>query len=1363
MAFAQLPSYESFDVKSEGVAIRWKKWVSRLTNNLFVAYDIQEDQRKRALLLTYAGNDLNDIVDNLTVNQPGDGESHFECLVQAVTNYFNPKVNTELQRYTFRHMKQSVGMGINDFHSQLKEMAETCQFANPEEEIKSQLIFGCSSTKVKEKGLTNPNLTSNDLLQYARTMELTRKHTEQMESVDKLSRSKPHHRPKQSKAPYYNKSFDSPRSNPKPGTSKQNPKPFHSKPKSSHSHSCRNCGKPWPHEGGQDNCPAKGKTCHACGKMNHFSNVCRQKNRQNHKVRNLLQTRQDSQSEDESEEDSYVFATADKARNLPIFQVWIHEKRMDVLADSGATTNIITMQKYKEMKPRPQLMESSTKVYGFSSNEPLKTTGKIRTKVRYKDTCLTTEFLVVDTQDIPILGWSSCQALDLLQRVRSSQTKTEEDDKTLTAEFPEVFTGLGKLKDQKVKLHIDTTVQPVAQKYRRIPFHMRQQLDKHLDKEEENGVIEKAYGPTPWISPLVIVPKPKNPQEIRVCVDMRAPNQAIKRERHNMPTLNELSTILANAQFFTKLDLNQGYNQIELDEESRYITTFATHKGLYRFKRLNFGVCSAAEIFQETIRQTLNGLPGTINVSDDILVFGKSKAEHNQNLRKVLERLRNKNLTLNKKKCEFLKTSIEFLGHIFSAEGFKPCPTKLQEIFEMPTPTNASEVRSLLGMMNFCGAHFIPDYATLTYELRQLTQKNKVFKWTEKHDKAFGILKEKLQNHVTLSYFDPNKETQVYVDASPVGVSAILTQTMNSGTPEIVQIASRSLTETEQRYSQTEREALAVTWSCEYFHIYLFGSPNFTVFTDHKPLVSLFGSPRIQLPARIERWVMRTQAYNMKIVYKPGKDNPADYMSRHPTMKTSSSSREQKIADEYVNYLSYNSVPKAMTLEDIKKETLKDRTLQSVIQSLESGKWNKTLDPTYDTLKRCAAELSVTDTGILLKGRKIVLPFTLHAKAVQIAHCGHQGQTKTLAMLREKVWFKCMNSLVEQTVKNCLACQAATPTISREPLKMSPLPTEPWSELSADFGQVPDGTYLLVVMDEYSRYVVVDTVKSTSARAVIPKLDRIFAEFGCPRVIKTDNGPPFNGFELSAYLDSMGIRHRKITPRYPQANGECERFMRTIKKSVKAAITEKKNWKQEMHKFLLAYRTTKHTTTGFAPADVLFNRPVNNKLPSMLQTLPANICIRCNDADAKAKMKQYADQKPYVKQSEIQVGDSVLVKQSDKTKAMTPYEPTPYVVQSKKGSMITAKRHNKSVTRNSSFFKKSPRPPTTEEEEREMSETDSDTPEEPEIEQTHQTQGELQSNNVPIPHDQPPPNTYQTCRPKRKKKTPARFEDYYMN
>ncbi|GFO32142.1 pro-pol polyprotein [Plakobranchus ocellatus] len=240
---------------------------------------------------------------------------------------------------------------------------------------------------------------------------------------------------------------------------------------------------------------------------------------------------------------------------------------------------------------------------------------------------------------------------------------------------------------------------------------------------------------------------------------------------------------------------------------------------------------------------------------------------------------------------------------------------------------------------------------------------------------------------------------------------------------------------------------------------------------------------------------MRTQAYNMATNYKPGEDNPADYMSKHPNKSTKPSSREQKIA-EYVNNLAYNSTPKAMILENIESETLKDRTLQAGIAAMKTGNWTQTSNfhslekHTHYTLNRCVHELSITETGLILKERRIVLPFSLQDKAVQIAHSGHQGKTKTLSMLREKVWFKNMHTAVEQAVKNCLACQVATPTTTREPLQMSDLPQEPWSKLSADFGHLPDGTYLLVVTAEYSHFVVVDTIKSTSARAVIPRFDK---------------------------------------------------------------------------------------------------------------------------------------------------------------------------------------------------------------------------------------------------------------------------------
>ena len=374
---------------------------------------------------------------------------------------------------------------------------------------------------------------------------------------------------------------------------------------------------------------------------------------------------------------------------------------------------------------------------------------------------------------------------------------------------------------------------------------------------------------------------------------------------------------------------------------------------------------------------------------------------------------------------------------------------------------------------------------------------------------------------------------------------------MLSQNGRIVQFASRALSAVEQRYSQTEREALAITWACEHFHIYIFGAP-FTVFTDHKPLTSIFNNTRSQLSARIERWVLRTQTYDMTVIYIPSHDNPADYLSRHPTHQPPSD-REQKIAEEYINYILSTSNPKAMTIDEVATKTAKDKTLTIVIQAILTNKWQCVEDgidkATFHTLHANRAKLSLAHKdSIILKGHWIVLPEALQNRAVKIAHAGHQGIVKTVALLREKVWFKNMQPLVEENIKNCHTCQISTHKPTREPLQMSPLPAAPWAEVSADFGHLQNGKYLLVVTDDYSRYVVVDILDSISTTSVIPRLDKIFAEFGVTVSLKTDNGPPFNSHEFKTYASITGFRHRRITPLWPQANGETERFMRTVKK-----------------------------------------------------------------------------------------------------------------------------------------------------------------------------------------------------------------------
>ena len=224
---------------------------------------------------------------------------------------------------------------------------------------------------------------------------------------------------------------------------------------------------------------------------------------------------------------------------------------------------------------------------------------------------------------------------------------------------------MGCLKNFELKFHINPDVNPVAQPERRIPFHIRANVDEELDNLTKAGIIEPCIGPNPWVSPLVVTPKPKNPEEVRLCVNMRVPNTATIRERHPMPTSNELVHKLNGAKVFSKLDLRHGYHQILLASESRYLTTFRTHKGLHRYVRLNYGTSAASEVFQHAISKALAGIDGVINISDDILIFGTTQAAHDKALQMVFERLHETGLTLNKAKCAYNKSTLAFFGLTF--------------------------------------------------------------------------------------------------------------------------------------------------------------------------------------------------------------------------------------------------------------------------------------------------------------------------------------------------------------------------------------------------------------------------------------------------------------------------------------------------------------------------------------------------------------------------------------------------------------------------------------------------------------------------------------------------------------------------
>lgn len=1257
-----LPVFPNFSVREPAVDTRWKKWCARL-ENLLVGLDIKDDKRKRALLLHYAGEEVNEIFDTLP-----DTSDDYATALDKLNGYFAPKKCTEFEVYKFRQAKQETSEKIDPYHTRLRKLCENCEFADNDKEIKSQIIQGCSSTRLRRKALRE-ELSLDDLIKAARALELSESQASQIENstaeTNAVTRRK--YKPRKQQQQFV-------------------------KMEKHRNTKCRNCGNEYPHKNAK--CPAEGKLCNYCHKKNHFESVCRSKKRQT-KSKTVHNVDNNSSSSDD-ETGSYLFGLSNlnSMTSRPKIKIKVNDNPINILVDTGSSINVIDERTYKSMKYQPNLSKSDTKVYAYGANEKVSLLGKFQATVETESKMTIAPFYITQGNSGNLLSYQTTVDLQVIPEIRSLEASKVDH---LCQKYSEVFSGIGKMADTEIELFIDTKVQPVTQPHRRIPFHLRKQVETELQRLEDLDIIERVDGPTDWVSPIVVAPKPKSKtNEIRICVDMRLPNQAIKRTRHIIPTIDDVIVDLNGARVFSKLDLRNGYHQLMLAPgKSRNVTTFTTHVGLRRYKRLNFGINSAAEIFQNTITTALEGLEGVRNISDDIIVYGRNQTEHDERLEAVLKRLKDKNLTLNKGKCEFNQQKLEFFGYVFGENGMSADPKKCEVIKNAPPPTNVSEVRSYLAMTNYV-SRFIPHYSTITEPLRALLKKRATWQWSQKQQDAFDQLKSALSSDTVMTYFDPNRKTEIIVDASPVGLAGIMLQE-----GKVVCYASKSLTETEKRYSQTEKENLAIVWAIEHWHIYLFGH-KFTLISDAKALENIYGNPKSKPPMRLERWRLRLQAYDFDVHYKPGHLNMSDYISRHPSKTSSGDCQSSKIAEEYVAFIVSHDVPKAMTLREIALETSKDNDLQKVIQSVNTGTWTNCYgeNSTIDTLARCKNELTVfkhENGELLLHETRIVIPKSLQKKVISIAHEGHQGIVRTKQLLREKVYFPNIDKLVEETCKSCIPCLAATPSYIPEPLQMSKMPDNVFDEVSLDFsGPWPDGKYVMVLMDEYSRFPIVEILNSINAKTVIPILDKIFSEYGVPKTLKSDNGPPMSSHSFTQFADYLGFCHRKITPRHPESNAQCERFMRSLGKAIRASHTQNTCWRQDMYAFLRNYRATIHPSTKQPPCVLFYGRATNIKIPSLpIKTKAKNSHAKAKicDKKAKTKMKDYADSRRNARPSKLQNGDTVLVQQDKTNKFTTPFDPRPYEIIKKKGSMVTAKREDREVTRNSSHFKSVLNPP----------------------------------------------------------------------
>ena len=759
-------------------------------------------------------------------------------------------------------------------------------------------------------------------------------------------------------------------------------------------------------------------------------------------------------------------------------------------------------------------------------------------------------------------------------------------------DYPQLFSGMGDLGEAKIHLQEETV--GVIDAPRRVPLALKDRLKKELDRMQEQEVIERVTEPTDWVSSLVVVEKPNG--KLRVCLDPRNLNKAVKRPHYNMPTLEDAVAKMAGAKFFSKLDAQSGYWQIRLDEKSSYLTTFNTPFGRYRFKRLPFGIISAQDLFQQKMDEIFEGMQGVTPLVDDVIIHGRTQEEHDRNLKAALEKATDSTLRLNPEKLIVGEAEVEYFGHLITAGGLKPDPKKVKAIENMPPPTNKKELQTVLGMITYL-AKFAPQLSEATKPMRDLLKEDIEFVWDKPQEESLHKVKKIITDKPVLAYFDPRKPITLQVDASKHGLGATLMQEKKP-----VAYASKSLNSTEQNYAQIEKELYAILFGCKRFHQYIYGQ-RITVESDHKPLESIATKALAAAPPRLQRMLLQLQRYDLKIIHVPGRNIPvADTLSRQVPAQGKEDSEEFKEIEAQVHCVTANLPINDNKMEEVRQATANDSHLCRLKHVISEG-WPENRQNCKQEMHEYwnfRDELTVID-GIIFKGTKIFIPEALREMMLEKLHIDHLGEEKTQQRARGIFFWPGMNSDITHKVATCKICAKHRPSNQKEPMIPHAIPQRQWQKIASDLFTW-DGRQFLVTVDYLSRFFEIDELPSTTSVAVIRKLSAHFARHGIPETFVSDNAAQFTSQEFKDFARNWDFEHTTSSPLYPQSNGLAEKAVQTAKKILTKAKEDGKNPLLA----LLEYRCT--PVDGLrSPAEILYGRQLRSILPSANHHLQQNL------------------------------------------------------------------------------------------------------------------------------------------------------------
>ena len=1244
------PNLDNLDVSKPEMFKQWLDRLEVLIANRISEANLLKNKGEKLLpsseeanlfkynqLCTALGPDGCEILKNVQNEMPDDKKNNYCEVTAGLKQYFEPKKNVFYQRRIFMSRMQQNDESIFTYVDSVRKLAQHIEVKDKEDKdiwILSVIVNGLQDRKMSERLQLMEGLTLERAVSTLVATEAVQRQDREMHQSERANgsveqvkgRGRGGFRGQRGSRGYRN-SF---------------------KDQSDHKEKnrCHKCG--YSHD--QNRCPAEGKRCNYCHRVGHFAVVCRQKQDKRKRRVNPVDDYSDMN-------DDFYYESSENELSETLNEVSINnveqnrdwrmsaqvsgqnggEKVIDFRIDTGAAVSCMPLKMFTNKWG--QLREPKLKLLAAGENS-LKTRGVLKLNLEYKNRKVTENFYVVENLKTPLLGVPAIDKLNIVARINKCEESSLETPNSYWKEkFPKLFTGLGKM-NTTYSIKLREEAQPFSVSTpRRVPFQLMEPVKRELEKMEKSGIIEKISKPTPWCAPLVVVPKANN--AVRLVGDFVELNKDIVREKFQLPTVEETLTKIGEASFFSKLDANSGFYQIKMDSKSTEYTCFSTPFGRYVYKRLPMGISSAPEVFMREMSQILEGLPGVACMMDDVVVFAKTKKEHDSRLENTLKKLSSAGVTLNPDKCVFEKKSIKYLGHIVSAEGIKADPAKIKAIQDFPSPKNVTGVRQFLGMVNQL-AKFVPNIAEMTKPIRELLHKNNLWSWTEVQETAFNSLKKILTSDKVLVPYDPNKKSMLAVDACNYGLgAAIFQETVKGWQP--VAYASKSLTDTERRYAIIEKEALAVTYGCEKFAQYLIGR-KFEIQTDHRPLLACLQTKRLdQLTPRLQRLKLRLSRFDYHITYVPGKEHYVpDAMSRAPVEKVCTF-----MADKLQIYEAFcvkNMPVSANLMERVIQEQKSDPVLTRLREFCTENDVHdvkkKDFPPEIRHFMSIFNEISISE-DVLLRGTRIIVPKSMQKEMLVKIHKGHQGLVKCQRLAGSAIWWPEINKHIEDAITSCATC-AKFQARRAEPMIASDVPRYPWQKIGADFFQYNNSTYLLFV-DYLSRWIEFVQMKTTSGTSTVVQFKSICSKYGIPEEIRTDNGPQFSSHEFARFCQEYGIKHTTSSPLYPQSNGTSERAVRTLKNIMRKCIDSD----EDIYLGLLNYRSTP-LEGGLSPAEILLGRRPRSIVPQIRKELEKRVpCLqqfREKDKQVKDRMKKNYDNRRGARtKPSCEVGDEVFL------------------------------------------------------------------------------------------------------------------------